>query len=187
MDAKKPEEVFLALSSAIKIEGLTHADAAKKLGMKKQTLSNILSSKKYLSPKQAERFSQAFGFNPEFLTSGMGDILAEPYQPTHADNVRWVRLENRHALSIIKDDQQGDIELMLYWFHEAASRRGDKEGLALWSEVARFSQAKSLVASSMRGFKAPDYDNEYNNRLMRLEEEISNNIEAILDRMTKNQ
>lgn len=172
-----------AVRSALKIEGLTHAEAAARLGMKLQTLSNILSAKQYLSPKQAGRFSQAFGFNQEFLTSGTGPILAEPYQPEYIPKERLVRNPKQHAMTVIKDNQQGDIELMLYWFHEAASKRYDKEGLALWAEVSRFAQAKSLVANGMRGYRGSDIDEEYERRLAQLEEEIIGNIEEILEKM----
>ena len=185
MDGRSPEDVLLAISSALKIDGYTRVTAAEKLGMKPGTLSNILSSKKYLSPKQAERFSLAFGLNQEFLTKGIEPVYAKPYLPKNIPEQRLARNPQKHALTVINDNQQGDIELMLYWFHEAAYRRGDKDGLTLWAEVSRFAQAKSLVANSMRGFRGTntEADEEYQWRLMELEGEIITNVEALLDKM----
>lgn len=189
LEPKKPSEVMDVVRSAIKIDGLTHAGAAKRLGMKTQTLSNILSSKQYLSPKQAARFGRVFGLRSEFLSSGEGEAIAEPYQPENVPEQRLVRNPKQHALTVVNDNQQGDIELMLYWFHEAASRRGDKDGLTLWAEVSRFAQAKSLVANSMRGYRGTDADAEaeYQRRLAEMEEEIIANVEELLDRMGEEQ
>ena len=77
MPSKTPEEVLRAISADFKTKGITHASAASRLGLKSaQTISNLLSSKKYLSKTQAIRFRDAFGYNEEFLTNGTGDLIA---------------------------------------------------------------------------------------------------------------
>ena len=60
---------------------MTHDKAAEKLGFKsRQSLSNILSSKKYLSGLQAMKFHGAFGFNPDFLMKGEGGLMEDNTQ-----------------------------------------------------------------------------------------------------------
>lgn len=81
-----PEDVMGQISSDFKMRSLTHADAAKMLGYKnKQTVSNILSSKKYMSKKMAKKFSDAFGYDEDYLTSGKGDLYVEDYDPELED------------------------------------------------------------------------------------------------------
>ncbi len=75
MKTYTPEEVFRAISADLRQQGLTHDDAAKQLGYKsRQSLSNLLSSKKYLSGLQAIKFHKAFGYNPDFLMKGEGEL-----------------------------------------------------------------------------------------------------------------
>lgn len=71
-----PEEVFRAISADLRQRGLTHEKAAEKLGFKsRQSLSNLLASKKYLSGIQAVKFQKAFGYNPDFLMRGEGELV----------------------------------------------------------------------------------------------------------------
>lgn len=75
MQALSPEEVLRAVARDLKQKGLTHEAAAKKLGYSnKQTLSNLLSQKKYLSGLQALKFHEAFNYNQSFLMSGEGEL-----------------------------------------------------------------------------------------------------------------
>lgn len=76
MDPKSSEEVMRTISADLRQRGLTHEAAAQKLGLKsKQTLSNLLSQKKYLSGVQALKFHEAFGYNQKFLMSGEGSLM----------------------------------------------------------------------------------------------------------------
>ena len=86
-----PREVFRAISADFKLRGMTHCDAAKKLGFKsQQTLNNLLALKKYLSELQAIRFQKAFGYSPNFLMSGQGELKDEdntlPYKTNHKNS-----------------------------------------------------------------------------------------------------
>lgn len=75
METKSPEEVLRAVAKDLKFKGLTHEAAAKQLGYtNKQTLSNLLSQKKYLSGIQALKFHEAFNYNQTFLMSGEGEL-----------------------------------------------------------------------------------------------------------------
>ena len=89
-----PREVFRAISADFILRGMTRCVAAKKLGFKsQQTLYNLLASKKYLSGLQAIRFQKAFGYNPNFLMSGQGELKDEddtlPYKSNHENS--WSR------------------------------------------------------------------------------------------------
>lgn len=76
MEPKTSEEVMRSISADLRHKGLTHEVAAGKLGLKnKQTLSNLLSQKKYLSGVQALKFHEAFGYNQKFLMSGEGSLM----------------------------------------------------------------------------------------------------------------
>lgn len=76
MSKKMPEEVLRSVIADFKLRGVTHEIAAEKMGYKsKQTLSNLLSSKKYLSGYQARKFNEAFGYNMDFLMSGEGQLI----------------------------------------------------------------------------------------------------------------
>lgn len=54
---------------------LSYAEVADLTGYKMQTIANIIASRKdYLTLGQATRFSRAFGYNMDFLTSGKGRL-----------------------------------------------------------------------------------------------------------------
>lgn len=73
--------------------GLNVSDAAKALGVRRATLSDLLNSKAALSPEMALRVEKAFGVDMEMLlrmqawydTTAMrqraGDIKVKPYRP----------------------------------------------------------------------------------------------------------
>lgn len=57
---------------------LSYAEVADLTGYKMQTIANIIASRKeYLTLGQATRFSNAFGYNMDFLTSGKGRLNRE--------------------------------------------------------------------------------------------------------------
>lgn len=54
---------------------LSYKDVAELTGYKMQTVANIIASRKdYLTVGQAARFSRAFGYDMDFLTSGKGRL-----------------------------------------------------------------------------------------------------------------
>lgn len=93
---KTPEEVARTIYADFKINSFSREIAATKLGMKsKQTLTNILCSKKYFSKKQAERFHQAFGYSIVFLTSGKGSL----YNNITVNDSSKIKVQNREKLA----------------------------------------------------------------------------------------
>lgn len=82
MNPKSSEEVMRTISADFRRKGLTHKAAAQKLGLKsKQTLSNLLSQKRYLSGVQALKFHEAFDYDKEFLMSGEGSLTNDDVLP----------------------------------------------------------------------------------------------------------
>ena len=118
---KTPEEVLLAITVDYKMRGISHADAARMLGMKsRQALANILYAKRYLSEKQAMRFHMAFGYNTDFLTSGKGELIQKDKSSNWTD-VQLMR----------------DIETVMDCFYEVISKTST-ECLRCWYAIDAF-------------------------------------------------
>ena len=184
MENKTPEEVHLVLASALKIDGLTHAAAAERLGMKKQTFSNIMSSKTYLTPRLAERFSQAFGFSRVFLMSGEGELFdkEEPAKVPAPETQRIEFAQGKRPVSTTKE-LEGDIELILDWVYDAAFRMRNKELEKLWGHMTRFAKIRSIVANQLRNYTGPDYEQEFERLRKCYEHDIRLDIDHDLDDM----
>lgn len=139
MQSNTPEEVFRAISADFRQQGLTHEKAAEILGFKsRQSLSNLLSSKKYLSGMQANKFQKAFGYNLAFLTKGEGELREHK---DNADNMQEL-LQNITT--------REDMQLVFSWFLEAFSALGNTLGLAIWAEAARYIQARKQLSRETR-------------------------------------
>ena len=184
MENKTPEEVHLVLASALKIDGLTHAAAAERLGMKKQTFSNIMSSKTYLTPKMAERFNQAFGFSRVFLMSGEGELFdkEEPAKVPAPETQRIELAQGKRPVSTVKE-LEGDIELILDWVYEAACRIRNKDLEILCGHLMRFTKIRSIVANQLRNYTGPDYELEFERLRKGYEHDIRQDIVKDLDDM----
>lgn len=186
MENKTPEEVHLVLASALKIDGLTHAAAAERLGMKKQTFSNIMSSKTYLTPKMAERFNQAFGYSRVFLMSGEGELFdkEEPAKvPVPAPETQRIEFaQGKRPVSTTKE-LEGDIELILDWVYEAALRMDNKDLEKLWGHMTRFAKIRSIVANQLRNYTGPDYEQEFERLRKCYEDDTRKDIVKDLDNM----
>ncbi len=76
--------------------GLTITDAAKRLGVTRQTLNNLVNGKAGISPEMAIRLSKAFGGSPEvWLGLQMDYDLAQAEKKGSRINVR--RIVPSHA------------------------------------------------------------------------------------------
>ena len=180
MTPSSPEEVLRKISSDFKNKGITHADAAEKLEFNsKQTLTNLLSSKKYLSKKQALLFHYTFGYDIDYLTTGVGDLFG----PTNKDEFHGrIAYESKtKSVTVIDDTQKVDFELVINWFYQIFDRQNNKEGLEIWSVIEEFSQAKNIVSYSMKRYKGDNYEKEYNKRLFALESRLIERISDLID------
>ena len=73
-NAASPRQVCDVVKIFLRRRG-TLKEAAQELGVAPQTLSSQLDGKQYLSKKIAKRFSDAYGFNPFYLQSGLGEPM----------------------------------------------------------------------------------------------------------------
>ena len=183
MEPKSPQEVLRIVSADLKIQGYTHAEAAMRLGMKStQTLSNLLSSKKYMSRLQAERFQRAFNYNIDFLMSGEG-VLTPDYVKSEPMKEYLVRDSDtgKLHLDIIEDTREGDQELMLYWLGEFLSNQGNQEGLAFLAVVSRFFHAHKIAEQKLRGYTgSASYKEAYDDLLSTLQSNVLSKIEEMI-------
>ncbi len=70
-----PGEVKRIVNDDLKARHLTRIDVAKKLGLSRQTIGLILSSSSYFfSEKHAALLNLAYGYNKQFLMSGIGSL-----------------------------------------------------------------------------------------------------------------
>jgi len=77
--------------------GLTITEAAKRLGVTRQTLNNLVNGKGGVSPEMSIRLSKAFGSNPEiWLGMQMEYDLAQAEKS--ANKIKVSRITSRQAL-----------------------------------------------------------------------------------------
>ena len=174
---KTPEEIYRFISADFTVLGIKKTEAAHRLGITPQTLYNLLSSKKYLSMKQAEKFRNTFGYRISFLTMGEGNLYDTP--EGNKEENKPPKEQNEDT-----DKHQADIQLTLQWMHDMLQRQNNQEGLAVLAEIARFHQAKNIVKSSMKYFHGNNYETEFKDRLYTLESEIVNTIEEKIKAIT---
>ena len=178
MIVKSPEEVLKCISGDLKAKGYTHETAARKLGFgSKQTLSNLLASKRYMSAFQAKKFVDNLGYNMDFLTSGKGDL--QSYRGVD-DGFTPVLSSKRGGHRIIDGTREGERELILGWFQDYFEIQKDEKGMMLWAQVVRYTQGEALVQQQMKGYKEDDYENMYDMRLLLYQESVIEKIEKML-------
>lgn len=69
------KEMLAQVAQDLKARGLTHERVARDLNYKmRQSVGTILSSRKYMTPAQAKRFHEAYGYYEPFLTIGEGSL-----------------------------------------------------------------------------------------------------------------
>lgn len=139
-----PHKVFRAISADFRLHGITHSDAAKKLGFKStQTLSNLMASKKYLSGLQAIRFQKAFGYNPNFLMSGQGELKDEDntlhYKSNHENS--WKEL-------LMAEPGASELGLLRSYFRRVIEAWGNpvaKTILATYQQISACNDVSTLM------------------------------------------
>ena len=117
-NSKSPAEVKTEISTYFKIHKITQKEIARKLGYKnRQSISNIISDKHYMSPKQAFKFSEKYPFNVEFLRYGLGELIYKP-SPEFPKNIEFEKeLDYYKRLCATQNEtirsQQETIRLLL--------------------------------------------------------------------------
>ena len=81
--------------------GLTITEAASRLGVKRQTLNNLVNEKAGISPEMSIRLSKAFGSRPEvWLGLQMQYDLAKAQKTAHRIKVRRITAPDGSADSV---------------------------------------------------------------------------------------
>lgn len=157
MENKTPEQVLRSISLDFKRRGITHADAAEKLGFgSKQTVSNILAAKKYMSPSKALKFTETFGYSQTYLTSGEGELLSKTAKE------RLLLEESENSLrGLAKAGEKQDALRVLYWVQAVFSKQNNIEGLAVCAEISRFLNVNEIAKIELKDYKGDDYIMKY--------------------------
>lgn len=72
---KTPAQVGKIIAADFKLRGITHAEAANRLKVSRQVVTNQLSGKRYFGNKTSQKYHTAFGYNPLFLRTGTGELI----------------------------------------------------------------------------------------------------------------
>ena len=91
--------VTKAIRRYFRVHGITHAEAARRLGKSKQTVSNRLSSLAEFTPMAAALWGETFGFSEVFLLTGKGSLVDE--KPS--DEVVRLQAENDSLRARIRE------------------------------------------------------------------------------------
>lgn len=95
---KSPQNVANAVKIYLRRSG-TLRDAAKKLDVAPTTLSTQLAGKDYFSDRIAGRLASKFGFDPDFLTTGVGTLFTHGGKRENAGKPRIPEEERRKNAS----------------------------------------------------------------------------------------
>ena len=173
MRVDSPEEVLRNVAQEFKRLGITQAEVAKKLGMNsRQSVSNILASKKYMSRKQATKFNLAFGFNVEYLMSGIGVLVNE-------DDDLLPRPQL--GVSFTEGLTSAQVSLVISWIHEYLYDKDDKDGLEIVKQINKYVRAPFVVASEMKDYSGKDYDKVFNEEVEKRRFDITRETYLILE------
>lgn len=181
MEKKTPEEVLRSVSLDFKRRGITHADAAEKMGFgSKQTVSNILAAKKYMSPTQALRFTEAFGYSQIYLMSGEGELLSVQARE------RLLLEETKSTLKgIAMEGQKRDALRVLYWVQEVFSKQNNIEGLAVCAEISRFLNVSEIARMELKDYTGDDYIMKYTAKVQEIRNKIADTINKMVEGVSK--
>lgn len=93
MKVTSPVEMLAIVLEDLKSQRLTQHDIAEKTGYKtRQAISTLLSSGKYMTQQQAERFAKAFGYYEGFLTTGTGSLRSPDEQEDEGASIVFPKL-----------------------------------------------------------------------------------------------
>lgn len=180
MIIKTAEEVMRAVSHAFKERGYSHETAAALLGYgSKQTLSNIICKKAYLSERQAQKFHDAFDFSTMFLTKGVGGL----YHLRESDTSS----ESYFTLNCSETDMymptENEYTLAFSWLADLMKYQENDDGLIILSEIVRFLRIRMIICTEMKYTMNMDPANnpeEFNRRVSEIQGQIVDFVRNIV-------
>lgn len=185
MTPLSPEEVMQTIAVDFKKQRITHAIAAQKLGFgSKQTISNIISSHRYMSRYHAEKFADAFGYDYRFLTTGVGDLYPDE-QDYVPEEYAIKSLDHEGPYTLLDFTEEGDVKVILNWMRRVFALTGNPKIQAIYPEIYRFANSRSIAKVSMKEFEGDEsaYQLEYTNRFTKLQSEIADSVERKIDEL----
>lgn len=185
MNPSNPEEVLKEVSLDLKKRRLTHAQAAAILGFgSKQTLSNLLSSRKYLSRYHADKFVEKFNYSYRFLTSGVGDLYPDEQDYVPEEFVMTDATTADKPYTILDWTEEGDRDVILNWIRRILAKLENEEAMAIYPEIYRFAHARDIAKKSMEGYDGETpYNLEFTERFTKLQSQITANVETMIDKL----
>ena len=178
-NVKSPEEVLEILSEDVKRKRLNAYQIESLLGYKnRQSLYNLFSSKKYLSPYQARKFHDAFNCNEEFLTSGKGQLYSD--EEINARNERLEILTN--ALMKRHDEV---LSLIMSWFHDILEHYDDGCAMDIWSDILTFTHARTIIRPGKLDGQVgrPMSKEEWDEKVKTFQDSLSEEIEQKINKL----
>lgn len=176
---KSPEEVLRILSDDIKRKRLNAYQIESLLGYKnRQSLYNLFSSKKYLSPYQAQKFHKAFNYNEEFLTDGKGQLYSE--EEINASNEHLEKLT-----MVFRKQYEEELSLIMSWFHDILERYEDVRALDVWSDILTFTLARTIIRPGKldESIGRPMSKEEWDEKVKTFQNSISTEIEQKINKL----
>lgn len=80
----KEKEVCLAVKSYFAQQNIKLVDVARMLNSSPQTVTEHLSGERFFGRSRAQKYAELFGFNPTYLMTGEGSLMAGQELPGEA-------------------------------------------------------------------------------------------------------
>lgn len=97
---KNAKEVCLAVKAYFAQQNLKLVDVARMLEASPQTITEHLSGERYFGRTRAHKYAEMFGFNPTYLMTGEGSLLADNHEHVKVES------EGDRLLRIIESQQE---------------------------------------------------------------------------------
>ncbi len=107
-----PEQICRSVAADFKLRGISHADAAEKLGVNIRSVSNQISGKRPFGKKSAQKYAAAFGYEEPFLLYGAGKLKKGPKENLVAVEVKPESPLDKSTVMILLD-RISDLEKSL--------------------------------------------------------------------------
>lgn len=133
------KEVKQAVSLDLRRRGLNRTDAGTLVGLKPQTLTNLLCRDAYFNEKQAWRFHQAFGYDEKFLLTGEGELI----QKEGAIEPEYKEVVDKSFYFEVMDDFLSVLDDTVAYMPEI---RTLEEAKTLWKKVSIYLDLVKIIS-----------------------------------------
>ena len=154
---KTPAEICRAVNADFKLQGLTHAEAAERLGIERRAVSNQLSGKRPFAKKGALLYARVFGYDEAFLLFGTGELRKHGERGRSLVDDLLFRLGGKDKARLFEEfqeilSQMEDLQSKLEEAQEA-NRQMEQEIQQKEGEIARLCSVKVSAYHSRERFR----------------------------------